>query len=105
MKHGSDKGYLKENEKGWYKRRQADAIVSKLGKFYSISKVANFIHEIQNFFLKQKTTCISLKALYSKQKVLTNFLNKRKREKKMIQRHLGKHNFSKLCFSWKITGG
>jgi uncharacterized protein YneF (UPF0154 family) len=59
MKHGSDKGYPKENEKGGYNRRQVEAIVSKMGKFYSISKVANFMHEIQNFFLKQKTTCIS----------------------------------------------
>jgi hypothetical protein len=54
MKHGSDKGYLNENEKGWYKRRQVEAIVSKLGRFYFLSKVANFINEIQNFFLKQE---------------------------------------------------
>jgi hypothetical protein len=54
MKHGQIKGYLREDEKDWYKRGQADAIVSKLVKLYSISKVAYFVHEIQNFFLKQE---------------------------------------------------
>jgi hypothetical protein len=49
---GQIKGYL--NEKDWYRRRQVEAIVSNWGKIYFLSRVANFIHEIQNFFLKQE---------------------------------------------------
>jgi hypothetical protein len=32
MKQGSNKRYPEEDEKGWYKRRHVEAIVSKLGE-------------------------------------------------------------------------
>jgi hypothetical protein len=61
MKQGSDKRYPEEDEKGWSRRRQADAIVSKLGRILFLKQSRKFHTCNSKLFLKTRTSCINLK--------------------------------------------
>ena len=101
---GQIKGILKRKKKvGIKKDRQMQLYLNWRILFLKQSR--KFHTWNSKLFLETKNYMHKLKISVLKVKSLTNFLNKRKREKKIIQKHLGKHNFSKLGFSWKITGG
>ena len=69
-----------------------------------ISKVANFIHVIQNFFFQKQKLCINLEISILKATNFDSFINIRKISKDDNQKDLQKTSFRRILLFWEDQG-